>query len=182
MAINNPAILKSGNVTHRMKNRNSIAQAIQQQLGRKGSQQSFLLGRKNLAKNYKSVGHSKERQQKEIHSAALPDIGSALNPFKKNNLVTQEKSKERKIEYIHEEQYDTQSKQKWTFFNKHALEVCESDEETEELKFMEDSIIEQMKLDEQNTKSHYCSIPMETWQALYEAKCQDLGIPCKMDK
>lgn len=135
--------MKSGNVSHRLKNRGSIAQAIQQQLGRQVSQQSFLLGRKNLGKNYKSVGNSRERHPpKEIHSAALPDIGSALNIFKKNNLVIQDKSNDRKVEYIHEEQYDTQSKQKWTFFNKHALEVCESDEETQELKFMEDSIIE----------------------------------------
>jgi hypothetical protein len=61
------------------------------------------LGRKNLGKNYKSVGNSRERQPKEIHSAALPDIGSALNVFKKNNLIIQEKSKDKKVEYIHEE-------------------------------------------------------------------------------
>jgi hypothetical protein len=56
--------------------------------------------------------------------------------------------KDKKVEYIHEEVYDTKSKQKWTIFNKHALEVYESDDETQEMKFMEDSIIEQMKLDE----------------------------------
>jgi uncharacterized protein (UPF0218 family) len=106
-----------------------------------------LLGRKNLCKNYKSVGNSHERRgKKEIYSAALPDIGSAITTtFKKNNLNVNNliiDKKEKKMEYIHEEFYDTQSKQKWTIFNKHALEVCESDEEAHELKFMEDSIIE----------------------------------------
>jgi hypothetical protein len=89
-----------------------------------------LLGRKNLCKNYKSVGNSRERRGKiEIHSAALPEIGTAISIFKKNSLVI-EKIKEKKMEYIHEEFYDTQSKQKWTIFNKHALEVLENDEET----------------------------------------------------
>lgn len=109
-----------------------------------------MLGRKNLSKNYKSCGNSRERGygKKEIMSAALPDIGTAISTFKKNNLVAEKIQKEKKVEYIHEETYDTQSKQKWTVFNKHALEICDSDEETQELKFMEDSIIEQMKLDE----------------------------------
>jgi hypothetical protein len=100
---------------------------------------------------------------------------------KKNNLVVPEK-KEKKVEYIHEVVYDKTSNQQWTIFNKHALEVHECEEETQEIKFMEDSIIEQMKLDELNARSHYCNIPQTTWEMLYEAKCQDLGIPCKMDK
>lgn len=100
-----------------------------------------MLGRKNLSKNYKSVGNSQERRhKKEIQSAALPDIGSAITTFKKNGLVIDKK--EKKVEYIHEEFYDNSSKQKWTIFNKHALEICESDEEAHEPKFMEDSIIE----------------------------------------
>ena len=95
--------------------------AILANLSRKGSQQSFLLGRKNLSRaNYKSVGHSKERMTKnkkfmEIQSAALPEIDTAISTgFKKNNLIVdklpKEQEKERKVEYIHEEVYDAESK------------------------------------------------------------------------
>jgi hypothetical protein len=34
-------------------------------------------------------------------------------------------SKQQKVEYIHEEYYDTQSRGKWTIFNKHKLEIDE---------------------------------------------------------
>ena len=107
---------------------------------------------------------TKNKKFLEIQSAALPEIDTAISTgFKKNNLIVdklpKEQEKERKVEYIHEEIYDAESKQKWTIFNKHALEVCESEEETQQYKFMEDSIIEQMKLDELNTKTHFCNIP-----------------------
>lgn len=44
---------------------------------------------------------------------------------------------------------------------------------------MEDSIIEQMKL---NSEVNVCSLPENVWYELYQAKCTDLGIPCRQDK
>ena len=97
------------------------------------------------------------------------------------NLKETEK---KKVEYIHEEFYDTKTKGKWTIFNKHAVELTENtDDEEGEFACKEDSIIEQMKLDDRTQHPvNICSLPETTWLQLYEAKCYDLGIPCKSDK
>ena len=57
-------------------------------------------------------------------------------------------AEKRKVEYIHEEFYDSKTKGKWTIFNKHAVELTENSEEEDEYCCKEDSIIEQMKLDD----------------------------------
>lgn len=121
------------------------------------SSQNYLLGRKHLSYNYRSVSggnkhkhyvRSKDKKRairefnKEVQSAVLPDIGSALTTFTnraakfENAAHAQERNeadgchnielhlKDKKhIEYIHEEYYDTKTKGKWTIFNKHAVEV-----------------------------------------------------------
>lgn len=90
----------------------------------------------------------------------------------------------RKVEYIHEEFYDSKTKGKWTIFNKHAVELTENtDDEENEYCCKEDSIIEQMKLDDRaQNPVNICNLPETTWLQLYEAKCHDLCIPCKSDK
>ena len=71
---------------------------------------------------------------KEVQSAVLPEIGSSLfkqNKAKsfeskdqsRNQILTQDKSKEKKYEFIHEEYYDPKCKGKFTIFNKYAIEI-----------------------------------------------------------
>jgi hypothetical protein len=61
----------------------------------------------------------------------------------------QDKSKEKKYEFIHEEYYDPKCKGKFTIFNKYAIEVQDENEMQErDLKIKEDSIIEKIKLEE----------------------------------
>jgi hypothetical protein len=92
----------------------------------------------------------------EVQSAQLPEIHSAVTNFKSVNL--KESSKERslgaakkskKVEYIHEEFYDTESNAKWTIFNKHALEIRDGGA-TADQSCCEDSIIDKMMEDEKN--------------------------------
>ncbi len=61
----------------------------------------------------------------------------------------QDKSKEKKYEFIHEEYYDPKCKGKFTIFNKYAIEVQDENEMQErDLKIKEDQIIEKIKLEE----------------------------------
>lgn len=61
----------------------------------------------------------------------------------------QDKSKEKKYEFIHEEYYDPKCKGKFTIFNKYAIEVQDENETQErDLKIKEDQIIEKIKLEE----------------------------------
>lgn len=63
----------------------------------------------------------------------LPEIGSAMYSYKsksfetrdhtRNQTTQQEKSKEKKYEFIHEEYYDPKCKGKFTIFNKYAIEI-----------------------------------------------------------
>ena len=46
--------------------------------------------------------------------------------MRKGGKLLDAESTAKKVEYVHEEFYDTNSKGKWTIFNKHALEVEES--------------------------------------------------------
>lgn len=50
-------------------------------------------------------------------------VGARKN---KKLLDLEKEQSSKKIEYVHEEFYDNNSKGKWTIFNKHALEVEES--------------------------------------------------------
>ena len=131
------------------------------------SSQNYLLGRKHLSFNYRSVSgsnkhkhyaRSKDKKKairefnKEVQSAVLPDIGSALTSFKSRalkfegttlpdrhqrqyategcsniELQASQANKEKKhIEYLHDdvEVYDENNKRKWvwTFFNKAVVE------------------------------------------------------------
>jgi hypothetical protein len=89
--------------------------------------------------------------------------------------------KEKKhIEYIHEEIHEANSNNKWTIFNKHAIEI--DDRSPQGTIAPEDQIIDEMKLRDKYQNECVCSVPEKTWIALYEAKCMDLGIPCKSDK
>lgn len=67
---------------------------------------------------------------KEVASAMLPDIESALMSKRARSLEYKRKSMPRKkrIEYLHEEYYDEATKGKWTIFNKHAVEVDDLDD------------------------------------------------------
>lgn len=177
------------------------------------SSQNYLLGRKHLSNNYRSVsgGHkhknlirSKDRKKairefnKEVQSAVLPEIASALTSAKGktfginhrnasnemqdrcNNIDLNNQQDRKYIEYIHEEIYDEKRKGKWTIFNKHAVVVEREPEPLERSArgylCKEDSIIE--SLNNQNRSS----ISDNVWNQLYEAKCMDLGLPCKSDK
>ena len=93
----------------------------------------------------------------------------------------QDKSKEKKYEFIHEEYYDPKCKGKFTIFNKYAIEVQDENEMQErDLKIKEDQIIEKIKLEEQKNEGvSSSSIPEKIWIKLFEAKCMDLGIPIK---
>ena len=84
---------------------------------------------------------------KEIQSATLPDIEH--HKFKSINFKNKAAQEEKKIEYIHEEYYDTQSKGKWTIFNKHAIEVEDySNNGDEDMFRKEDFIIDEMKMND----------------------------------
>lgn len=128
------------------------------------SSQNYLLGRKHLSFNYRSLSgsnkhkhyaRSKDKKKairefnKEVQSAVLPDIGSALTSFKSralkfegansherhykqhyategcSNIDLQYKEKKH-VEYLHDdvEEYDSNNKRKWvwTFFNKAVVE------------------------------------------------------------
>ena len=69
---------------------------------------------------------------------------------------------------------------KWTIFNKHAIEIEPEQDPNEKSGrggvCREDSIIETLISQNQST------IPHHVWSKLYEAKCMDLGLPCKSDK
>lgn len=131
----------------------------------------------------------------------LPDISSTITNGNKKAVSTKSKSKERqamhqkrhtmnnsprenedtyrankKLEYIHEEFYDTNNKNKWTIFNKHAIEIEQPRvADCSHYACQEDQIIE-------NININVSSMPEELWIKLYEAKCMDLGLPCKSDK
>lgn len=152
------------------------------------SSQNYLLGRKHLSNNYRSVsgGHkhknlirSKDRKKairefnKEVQSAVLPEIASALTSAKGktfginhrnasnemqdrcNNIDLNNQQDRKYIEYIHEEIYDEKRKGKWTIFNKHAVVVEREPEPLERSArgylCKEDSIIE--SLNNQNRSS-----------------------------
>lgn len=51
---------------------------------------------------------------------------SVANRKNKKLLELEKDQSSKKVEYVHEEFYDNNSKGKWTIFNKHALEVEES--------------------------------------------------------
>lgn len=118
----------------------------------------------------------------------MPEIHSAVN-YKSVNLKADSKergygatSNQKRVEYIHEEFYDTESKGKWTIFNKHALEIREEGAVVD-TSCCEDSIIDKMMLDEQrNQASNVCNLPESTWVKLYDAKCRDLEITCRSEK
>jgi hypothetical protein len=125
----------------------------------------------------------------EVQSAQLPEIHSALTNFKSVNLKAASKerslgatNKAKKIEYIHEEFYDTESNAKWTIFNKHALEIRDGGA-TADQSCCEDSIIDKIMEDEKNNNTNnVCHLPESTWIKLYNAKCSDLEITCRSDK
>lgn len=153
-----------------------------------------MLGRKNLSLNYRTGNTRKEHKKairqfhNEVQSAQLPEIHTAVTSFKTVNFkaVSKERSlgatsNGKKVEYIHEEFYDTESKGKWTIFNKHALEI--RDEAAADASGGEDAIIDKMILDEKNNNANnVCALPESTWVKLYDAKCRDLEITCRSDK
>ena len=165
-------------------------------------QQNNLLGRKNLSiggqtGSFKTatgmIARPRDKKlalrefNKEVASAMLPDIESAMISKRARSLEYKRKSQPRKkrIEYLHEEYYDEATKGKWTIFNKHAVEVDDLDETNQSERFFckEDSILEDIRLDERiNNGVSASTVPDSTWRLLYEAKCMDLGIPCKSDK
>ena len=85
---------------------------------------------------------------KDVQSAVLPEIGSAvgggglLDIFKIKTCEVPKPKKAKRIEYIHEEIYDPKINAKWTIFNQHAIEIEDQPEEDDELKIMEDTIID----------------------------------------
>jgi hypothetical protein len=83
------------------------------------------------------------------------------------------------IEYIHEEYQDAKGRGKWTVFNQHAVEL---DNKEDIGCCLQDSIIEDMKLNDVNQQKHVTNIPESTWHSLYQAKCLDLGIPSNSQK
>jgi hypothetical protein len=103
---------------------------------------------------------------KEIQSATLPEITSAN--FKAINYKNRAAQDEKKMEYIHEEFYDNQSKGKWTIFNKHAIEVDDySNNGDEDMFRKEDHIIDEMRLNHMRHPVNICLLPESTWIKLY---------------
>ena len=74
------------------------------------------------------------------------------------------------MEYIHEETYDALSNNKWTVFNKHAIQL-EDESDHEEILSIEDKIINEMKMNDKSDNANISNIPESTWVTLYEAKC-----------
>jgi len=170
--------------------------------------QSNVSSNSNLGMNIKrnlsqSYGTHKAKNQKqairelhnEIQSAVLPDIHSSksmtikrrsLDPTKNRRstnvtVMVENMEKEKKhTEYLHEEFYDGESKNKWTIFNKHAIEIKEP--ESDDGGQLEDQIVDEMTKMNRMADSNASNIPDSTWIALYEAKCIDLGIAAKSDK
>ena len=83
------------------------------------------------------------------------------------------------IEYIHEEYLDAKGRGKWTVFNQHAVEL---DNRSEDKCCLQDTIIEDMRLNDINQITHVSNIPESTWISLYQAKCIDLCIPANSQK
>lgn len=98
---------------------------------------------------------------------------------RKTSAVPTEKGRKPSVEYLHEIQYDAETKSQWTFFNKHA--IVRVDEEEPETPY-EDVIADEMDIGGNTQNDTVSSIPESTWVALYRAKCMDLIIPCKPDK
>lgn len=70
--------------------------------------------------------------------------------------------KKKQMDHIHEEYYDADIKGKWTIFNKHAIEIEEPENEDDDQEYIcqEDSIIEQMKMDDRCQHPHnVCTLP-----------------------
>ena len=153
--------------------------------------------KQSLSLNYRTTRLASKDQKKaiqqlhkEIQSAILPEIASAISYKKKSKSLDGRKKrdisfenvdKEKKVvEYLHEEYMDTHSRGKWTIFNKQAIEVVEVDSEEEGLaKIKEEEIIEQIMTQDQSSLN---TLPDSVWALLYEAKCLDLAIPSKSDK
>jgi len=109
----------------------------------------------------------------------------SLDPTKNRrsalNIIVENTDKEKKhTEYLHEEIYDAESKNKWTIFNKHAIEIKEPDSEGDENN--EEKLFDAMEKMQAKNDSCETNISMSTWIALYEAKCVDLRISSKSDK
>ena len=81
---------------------------------------------------------------KEVQSAILPDINDALNQVRSKSLNASKERKKKRIEYIHEERWDEKANGKWTFFNKHAVEIEEDDSSHSDRGFgyEEDNVLE----------------------------------------
>jgi len=85
----------------------------------------------------------------EIQSAfaAKPKAKSVGNRKNHKMIEVEKLDQNKKVEYVHEEFHDNQGK--WTFFNKHALEIDEeSEKELENSQLLEDKILENLKLDD----------------------------------
>lgn len=175
----------------------------QRSLGQSGSRYFFhsnashsnLPPRQPTIINQSRIGMSKKDQKKairnfynEVQSAVLPEINSAMiQKSLKCGLSSLDRksneTKDKKVKYVHEEFFDAQSKGKWTIFNKHEVNNDGENSEMERGLHREESILDQMVLEEKlNPSNKVTQIPESTWLELYQAKCQDIGIPSKSDK
>ena len=92
----------------------------------------------------------------------MPEINSANTIARKYRLLQKSKEpsiqkqeenlihpqKQTKIQYLHEEHNDPERRVKFTIMNKHKVEIHSSDDEQTSGPLIEDSIINQIKLDD----------------------------------
>lgn len=172
----------------------SKARLLRCRSGTSGASSAYLRSNRPLSLNHKHGMTKQEKKQaiKQLHqdvqSATLPQIKGATrlkSGGARKTSAAMPTEKEHKasttgtIEYLHEVQYDAETRSQWTFFNKHA--ILRVDEEAPETPY-EEVIADEMDIGGTTQNDNACDIPKSTWVALYQAKCMDLGIPCKPDK